>query len=145
MMNICVGLGAHSSKHPCPYCEGTAGIWESDARIRTLESIQENYDNWSDSSGIRKDLKMYFNCCQKPLIGIYEEGSTQVLKICPPPALHLMMGVVNKIIDGILVHFPPLESWLLENLHITREDYHGKNYEGSVNFSIILISIISLL
>ena len=135
MQNICAGLGAHSSKHPCPYCEGTAGIWESDARVRTIENIEEKYDNWVNHSGNKSDLKKYYNCSQKPLIdGICGEGPTQVLRICPPPTLHLKIGIVNKIIDAILVHFPPLEDWFCQNLHITRDEYHGKTYEGILCF-----------
>ena len=43
MSNILAGIGPHSSKHPCIYCQGTIGLWEEDAGSRTPHNIEEEW------------------------------------------------------------------------------------------------------
>ena len=132
MANILAGLGPHSSKHPCIYCDGTRGVWEPDATSRTLDNIMENFYTWQRESGKKSQFKYFYNCTNSPLIADNTdvEGSNLLLLVCPPPALHLNLGIVNTLITDMLTQYPPLEKWLHEELNIIQEEYHGKNFEG---------------
>jgi len=56
--------------------------------------------------------------------------NTPMLELVPPPALHLRLGIVNKLYDELLKLFPRLNDWP-KQLHIIREDYHGSSFEGN--------------
>ena len=130
LTNICLGIMSHSSRHPCPYCEGTKNVFEKDAPTRTLESISENYCKWREESGRKDKLKDYNNCSHEPLFTSLHGATTLVLDIVPPPALHIKLGVVNRLFDELLKLFQGVTDWP-KQLCIVREDYHGKSYEGN--------------
>lgn len=58
------------------------------------------------------------------------DPSTDVLSIVPPPALHIKLGIVNKLYAELLSLFPHLDEWP-EALYIHREQYHGETFEGN--------------
>ena len=130
LTNICLGIMSHASLHPCPYCEGTKNIFEEDAAVRTLETISENHHQWKNESGKKGTLKEYYNCSNEPLFTSLHGRTTPVLDIIPPPALHIKLGVVNKLYDELHKLFPGLDNWPT-GLYITREDYHGHTFEGN--------------
>ena len=68
MSNILAGIGPHSSKHPCIYCQGTIGLWEEDADSRTPHNIKYWHDEWMSSGGRKLQLKHFFNCTHIPLL-----------------------------------------------------------------------------
>ena len=137
---MCIGLGCHSSSHPCPYCEAKARIWEPPAPLRSLESVKDNYYRWQTYSGKKTELKDYLNCAHVPIIQSWQESeSTLILKIAPPPTLHLKLGIVNKLMAELFLIDPKLEEFLAREYHIIRQEYHGMNYEGNSFAGILLI------
>lgn len=129
LANICLGIMSHASLHPCPYCEGTRNIYDEDASIRTLETISENYNKWRTESGRKGTLKEYYNCSGVPLVAVHDI-TTPVIDIVPPPALHIKLGIVNKLFSELQKLYPELEDWS-KSLYITREAYHGHTFEGN--------------
>ena len=129
MTNICLGIMTHAALHPCPYCEGTKNRFEEQAAPRTLESISENHQKWLSESGKKTSLKQYYNCSNTPLLNI-NDPSTPTLDLVPPPALHIKLGIVNKLYDELKKVFPSLDDWP-KSLYIIKEDYHGQCFEGN--------------
>ena len=140
MSNILAGIGPHSSKHPCIYCQGTIGLWEEDADVRTLQNIKDCHDEWVSSGGRKLQLKNFFNCANTPLLESDQFDNSNMYLVFPPPALHLKLGIVNKIISIMIDSYPSLENWLTNKLNICREDYHGYQFEGKYFISYYLMN-----
>lgn len=121
---------SHASLHPCPYCEGTKNIFEQGAPARTLETISENHQKWQQESGKKSTLKQYYNCSNEPLLAGPHDANTPVLTLVPPPALHIKLGIVNKLYAELLKLFPNLDDWP-KSLFIMKENYHGQTFEGN--------------
>jgi len=130
MSNICLGIMTHAALHPCPYCEGKKNVFEQDSSPRTLETISDNFRKWQEESGKKSTLKNYYNCSNEPLLIGEHDLSTPVLNIVPPPALHIKLGIVNKLYSELLKLFPRLDEWP-QSLYITKEKYHGHTFEGN--------------
>ena len=130
MSNICLGIMTHAALHPCPYCEGEKNVFEQDSSPRTPETISDNFRKWQEGSGKKSTLKNYYNCSNEPLLIGEDDLSTPVLNIVPPPALHIKLGIVNKLYSELLKLFPRLDEWP-QSLYITKENYHGHTFEGN--------------
>ena len=101
---------------------------------RTLESSRENQAEWWEKGrGNRARLMVmefealfipYRPDWQGPLL------PTSILAKIPPPPLHsFCLGPVNHLVDHLGQLYPELEQHLV-NLHLVREDYHEKTFEG---------------
>ena len=135
--NITLGKQTHSSKHPCPYCTGyydsKSRRWVNGESI-TLKKLNSDRNRWlKESGGIRKKLQD-FNNVEHPAIVSFDENTKVLLKI-PPPLLHVcLLGPTNDIIHHLEKIYPDVTKILDRDLHLVREDYQGKTYEGK--FSI---------
>ena len=130
MANICLGIMSHASTHPFPYCEGTKNVFEDEAPERCMAKISEYHNKWKDESGKKATLKNYLNCSNEPLLLGSHDPSTAVLSIVPPPALHIKLGIVNKLYAELYRVLPQLDEWP-EALYIQKEQYHGQTFEGN--------------
>ena len=134
IINKCLGLMGHSSTYPCCYCEGIIGEWEINSCKRTIENIERNAESLKRSGGERNMAKLYYSCAEKPLLQGSEchkiSGETSILLLCPPPMLHIKLGLGNGILSALFDHILELESLLTSKLGIVRADYHGKQYIG---------------
>lgn len=83
--NILLGLGPHSSKRPCAYCEGERGLWDASNSLRTTNGIAEKHQEWVQDGAKKAKLQNYGNCKGTPLVHL--EGT--ILANVPPPPLHL--------------------------------------------------------
>lgn len=99
------GIMANSSSHPCAYCtvhknylNGTKGI------ARTIGFVKRCADQWLASGGNEKDAKEYFNCIHSPVL--YGETSAKIVYGCPPPSLHLFLGLTNTVYDQVAASHP---------------------------------------
>lgn len=127
MANICLGIMSHAALHPCPYCEGTKNVFQQNALPRTLATISAYHNKWKTESGKKTTLKNFYNCSNEPLLLGFHEPSTPVLNIVPPPALHLKLGIVNKLYSELQKLFPELDQ-LPAALYIQQESYHGSTF-----------------
>lgn len=101
----------NSSTHPCAYCTvNKKDLSTSAGESRTLGSIRQLAHKWLASGGKDKHAKEFFNCVNIPLLS--GDDNTKVLDVCPPPSLHLFLGLMNCIYDNIAKKNPSVaESW----------------------------------
>ncbi len=68
--------------------------------MRTLKSLQDAFQAWTESGLDRKDAKHYGNVIHPPLLTGHPDQL--VLDVLPPPELHLLLGAVNTLFTGKL-------------------------------------------
>ena len=132
LLNEIYGLMEGSAKHPCLYCtveqQQLAG-----GQPRTLDSLMYDHESWKSNSGDDKTRKYYNNVKNPPLLHKLSE-KIPILKITPPPILHIMLGVFNHIWQNMEKisndHENPLQNFALKH-NCVREAYHGKTFEGN--------------
>ena len=100
---------------------------------RTIESLLEFVENYKKfGKGNRKNLKFYFNCEFVPIItGNLDEKETIILCKVPPPHLHLKLGTVNALMKELELIDEDGYRKFLRQLHIVKENYQGKTFEGN--------------
>ena len=98
-----------------------------------------------ETGGDRDKLKEYFNVEFPPHVTADPNatGPTTVLSRCPIPLLHtIKLNPVNHILQywakevkgaGGEKGWPGLEEWFKE-LHVVKDNYHGKKFEGNLKF-----------
>lgn len=87
IVNVIVGIMAHSSSYPCPYCNVHKKMLSSNEGLLRTKSIIRGNMNKSDC------------CVHEPLVP--GGADFPILLICPPPPLHLMLGIVNAIFRAV--------------------------------------------
>ena len=90
-----IGKQTASCLHPCPYCEAQAPYDEKSGHL-TIGSLFAWHEKFLESGGNKKNAKMYQNVVNKPLLT--GDDSTLTLEVLNPPELHLMTGVIGKLI-----------------------------------------------
>ena len=131
--NITLGKQTHSCKHPCSYC---TGYYNSNTRRwvvgepLTLKSLNIDRNRWLNETGGNRKRLQEFNNVEHPAIVSFDENTKILFKI-PPPLLHVcLLGPTNDIINHLEKIYPNVTRILDEELHLVREDYQGKTYEG---------------
>ena len=104
------------------------GLWET-GKDRDTETLDKDYTDWKIETDSDKDLvKNYHNSENEHLLrGKYK--SKRIKDILIIPGLHtIILGPVNKVYDEICkkVDLTDFEN----EINITRDDYHGKKFEG---------------
>ena len=124
--NILCGLQSHASKHPCCFCDVTKDELHKRGNLRTFGSLRQNFEAFKSSkSSLASD---FFNCHEKPILP--HEDDTEVLNVIPPPELHLMLGAVNHLFQGMKRVWELADLWP-EQLSIKPAPYHGgHNFNG---------------
>lgn len=96
IINVIVGIMAHSSSYPCPYCEIAKKDLAVQAGIpRTIGRIKEHSDKRAESIK-RSD---HASCIHAPLVS--GDDADMILEICPPPPLHIKLGIVNAVFKAV--------------------------------------------
>lgn len=140
LANIIVGIMSHSSTYPCTWCY--ADDLDKVATYRTVGNILQNYLNWDAYGRKKNQAKDFKNCIYPPIVQTDEDQL--ILDILPPPELHLMLGVVNKIFDEMLKKCEKIASKWAKLCHVEREITHGSPaFKG--NSCKILLSKVDLL
>lgn len=87
---------AHSSSYPCPYCEVVkkdlgmqSGIPRTIGRLKERISTVERFQR----------RNQHVCCIHPPLVTGKDEDL--ILKICPPPPLHITLGIVNSVFQAV--------------------------------------------
>ncbi|CAH0553241.1 unnamed protein product [Brassicogethes aeneus] len=139
LIMMILSLQSNSSAHPCPWCDVSCTNLESKGISRTIHTITDQYQQWqSNTNGDIAKAKYYGNCTNIPLIVGNEHEP--VLKYIPPPELHLLLGVVQKIFDLLKTEIPEkCEEWvtvwcgisakrdMLENFEVELEEEDRQN------------------
>ena len=135
-LNIMLGMMSCASLCGCCYCDAkrSAKEWsDGGAQLRSAANLAENvaqYEKYGGGDKMKaKDLSA--NCIEKAMLFDEDDDpNTTVLLKCPPPALHLKLGL-NNLLKELCKVWPPILDWL-SSKHITLEPYHGgRTLEGN--------------
>ena len=135
---VVIGLQTATSSFPCPFCLHHKTSFPTLATVtepRTFEGIRDSNQRWlCETGGDVSKLKLYHNSMNEPL-PLFKEGP--VIQHCPPPELHVFIGIVNKLVDLLLIVIPQTtKAWLSQN-HIKVERYHGGTLEGNQSRKVL--------
>ena len=100
--NLLAGIQCHASAHPCQYCDSKAPL-EKNGNLRTLGELKTLSEKFARAKGKEKKASNFKNCVNAPLL--LGQDSDTVLSLVPPPQLHIMLGICNKVIDELNGHF----------------------------------------
>lgn len=103
LANILMGIMTHASNHPCTWCNALKGLLNQCGKYRTFGSCINNYNAWQKTGRKQTKAKDYENCINLPVLEGDDED--EVIDYIPPPELHLLTGIVNKLYDHMLVEF----------------------------------------
>ena len=118
--NILCGLQSHSSKHPCCYCDVSKDELHQKGNLQSFGSLRQNFEAFKASQTVlASDFK---NCHENPILPL--DDAVEVLDVIPPPELHLLLGAVNHLFQGMKRAWELADSWP-EHLHIKPAPYHG--------------------
>ncbi len=140
--NIICWLMAHSSKHPCCWCEVSNDYDINETvipRRRTLGRICElttayKRDVQAAAAAAQKMSPMpqdKMNCINMPLFNLADD--LEVMDLAPPKELHLMLCVTTKLYDALSdgMKDDGDDSKRIESEHIIKKGYRGGSMEGS--------------
>ena len=122
LANIICGLQAHSSAHPCSWCDILSKDLAKCGSLRTFGLIRIATD-----ANIKK-VSLFRNSVNEPIINA--SVASFVLDVLPPMELHLLLGVVNHLLQSpskIWTHAP---EWLAL-LHIQQQPFLGGQLAGN--------------
>ena len=132
LLNEVYGIMEASCKHPCLYC--TAESQELQPGLpRTIKSLRDDFEQWDKAGCIKNECKNFNNVQNYPLFKTLPV-ETPTLKITPPPALHILIGIFNHIWKGITdlsEHHEEVCHQFALKYNCVRESYHGKTFEGN--------------
>ena len=138
LYNIILGLMECGSRHGCYVCKGKKGpdgIWIAE-EYRSIENILNDHTIWQLESGLKKDLKDYFNTIREPIVKASnakllenDHSETKTLLLTPIPPLHVIrLGPVNKIWKGLSEKTSMDDFEAL--LGLVRKDKQKKEFQG---------------
>jgi hypothetical protein len=129
LINIVIGIQSYGSTYPCAWCEST-GTLTTDGQERTLGRIRQQVAAYRNAGSILKSAKSFYNCIHPPLIA--GDNSDTILSKIPPPELHIMLGVTNKIFDELNRKWEENKAYKwAEERSIVRAHYHGGCLDGN--------------
>ena len=134
------GIQSSSSKYPCPYCHwistynGKNDVSKpaKPAKLRTFDSVRDNYNKWmTETGGNKKKAMDYYNCTELPLVPF--EKDELIIERFPPPELHIFCGIFNHIYDGMIANpdmHDCVEKWS-NDVGVTRQFCPGHAFVGN--------------
>uniref|UniRef100_A0A1I8I211 RING-type domain-containing protein n=1 Tax=Macrostomum lignano TaxID=282301 RepID=A0A1I8I211_9PLAT len=134
LANILLGLMAHSSSHPCTWCNVNKGSLDSCGEPRTFGSLSEKYQAYLAAGGERQLAKHFDNVVQPSIFSAGVE--VPVLHIVPPPELHLLTGAVHVLYEGLHGVWPESEAWLTA-CNVQRDKHHGGSFTGNASRKLL--------
>lgn len=90
---------------------------------RTIAFVKDNAELWLASGGNEKNAKNFFNCIHHPLL--YGKEGSKIIERCPPPSLHLFLGLVNSVFNSIAQKDPIIVNLRSESANVSRHDQFG--------------------
>ena len=126
--NSVLGISSHSGKFACLYCEGECGL--EAGKPRTLGSLDYHYERYVSDGKKRTRMQDYKNVINPRLVYHQEDPEIRLEQKVPPPELHIMMGVVDKLCTLLLCIWPLFEKWLKSH-YIMMRGYHGSGLDGN--------------
>ena len=124
-MALCLcGKSGGLLTYGCPFCDMPKPYKESEYNLLTLGDLSDNHEKYIASGSNKKRQSDYQNCINPSLLA--GESSSKIISILYPPELHLMIGVVDKHLQGLEKVFGvPWVDNFLKNSYIVRMAYQG--------------------
>ena len=128
LANIICGLQAHSSAHPCSWCDISSKDLAKCGSLRTFGSIRRDYQAFIATDANIKKASLFRNSVHEPIINASD--AYFVLDVLPPMELHLLLGVVNHLLQSLSKIWTHAPEWLAL-LHIQQQPFHGGQLAGN--------------
>lgn len=129
LCNIVSGLQASSCSYPCYACEAHKSFAKK-ARLRTLGMLRKNAEAFEKDGARWEDAKDYKSSVYPPLFD--QDDATLLLSLIPPPELHLLLGVVNRIFDQLNKEWGEDRAYKwAQSQNIARLEYRGGSMAGN--------------
>ena len=98
LLRILVGKASGNPKHGCPFCNAAFPYLEV-GELYCVHDLLELNQRFVDAGSNLKKQSKFDNVIHKPLLSVDE--SEVVLGLLAPPELHMLIGVVDKLLSGI--------------------------------------------
>ena len=142
MLLLC-GKQSASCKHNCPYCECFAPF-TCPCPANTLESLATHHSNYQ-AAGSKKSTAMKYNNCTQPAL-ISGSPDKTMLEVFSFPELHVMTGMVGKLVKEMIAAFPNREAGksfinlFMKQHNISWCDYMPGTLEGNQARKLLFVS-----
>ena len=128
---IC-GKQTAACKHRCPFCDSSD--MTKCGKLCTVGSLVQQHQRWVGSQLDRKHLQFFGNVENLPLVTDDFEADKDklILEFCPPPELHILLGIVNKAVKVLEERIPTaiVKEWVAF-AEAQRNAYHGGTFNGN--------------
>lgn len=111
---------AHSS---CTWCDVSKDLLHERGELRTIGSCINNHQAWAASGSKPNNTKNYKCCVHPPIFS--GNSDTKILTILPPPELHLLLGVVNTLVDKMSRELEEITNDWIKDCNVKREVTNG--------------------
>ena len=134
---ILIGNQSASCKHPCPFCN--TDDLKKEGEPRTVGSIVEQNRKYIESGDSRLQLQKYENSENVPLISndFENDKHKEIIDVCPPPGLHIMLGIVNQHVKILEKEIPEMVNEWVTYSNAPRGQYQGGVFEGNGCHSLV--------
>ena len=101
------GISGACGKFPCLWCHVSKeniqveDHWK-ECEIRSLETLEHNFEQFENSGKKLKNAKDYFNVINRPILAI------DIDMVCPP-YLHILLGIVKKHHDLYMIQINKID------------------------------------
>lgn len=137
MGNILAGIQSHSSTHPCMYCECPKHEFQNPLKsksyiMRTIADIKRfsaEYEAKAKIYNPKAPAKDYKNCVAPPIVSGSDQ--TMIIQAMPPPELHLLLRITNKLFNELEKDFPVIAQSWMKQIGLCRPEMHGGEFAGN--------------
>jgi hypothetical protein len=98
MLLILLGKSEGKPKFGCPFCSASTPYLD-DGVLYTLSDLISLHDGYLMNVSVKKTKQKYHNVTNDPLLT--RDADTLVLKLLCVPELHLLIGLVGKLISEV--------------------------------------------
>lgn len=123
LVNVLIGIICHASSFPCTWYsahKNSFGVW---GEYRTFHSCLKNYNAWRISGSKKANAKHFENFTNLPVN--CEDENLEIIRIIPPPELHLMLVVINRLYNYMLKEFEQDALQWTKECNVPQELWHG--------------------
>ena len=146
--NFLAGIQACSSTYACPFCNSTIHEFDTAGSPRTIRRIRQKRDDWvSVDKANPKKLIKHEGCEHYPALpGRGLDKDEEILDIIAPGELHLVLGIVNKVLSEIRVGWKSgIDEWF-GSLSLDKKGYQFEDTDfNGRNCSTVLSEVGSLI
>lgn len=115
---------ANSATHPCAFCTSRKNdLGRLVGVTRTIGFVKDHAQKWQERGKVNAKARDYFNCVNPPLL--YGDDATTIISHCPPPPLHVFLGLMNSLYNAVSSENPEIAHSWATAAGATRHDQFG--------------------